>query len=165
MILKKYKQILFYLIMVLIIFLLDRVSKLYILNLAENSEILNVYISSYLNFYLIWNKGIGFGLLSFEQSIIYNSITFLIIIINVIIVIIIFKINNFTSYFYLLILGGSLGNLFNRLYYSAVPDFIDFHIGNHHWFIFNLADIFVSIGIFFLIISEIFVKKVDINES
>lgn len=165
MIFKKYKKFLFYLFLISTFFLLDRFSKLYILNLLETVEVLDIYISSYLNLYLIWNKGIGFGLFSFDQSIIYNSITFLIILINIIILIIIFKVNDFTVYFFILILGGSLGNLFDRLYYSAVPDFIDFHIGNYHWFVFNVADIFVSIGIICLIITEIFVKKEKENES
>ena len=162
---REYKKFFFYLIIVSIFFLLDRFSKLYIMNLAESNMSLDIYVSSYLNFYLIWNKGIGFGLLSFDQSVIYNSITFLICLVNIIILVIIFKLKDFTVYFFLLILGGSLGNLFDRLYYSAVPDFIDFHIGNLHWFIFNVADIFVSFGIICLIITEIFVKKVEKNES
>ena len=162
---REYKKIFFYLIIVSIFFLLDRFSKLYIMNLADSNMNLDIYVSSYLNFYLIWNKGIGFGLLSFDQNLIYNLITFLICLVNIIILVIIFKLKDFTVYFFLLILGGSLGNLFDRLYYSAVPDFIDFHIGNLHWFIFNVADIFVSIGIICLIITEIFVKKVEKNES
>ena len=162
---REYKKFFFYLIIVSIFFLLDRFSKLYIMNLADSNMNLDIYVSSYLNFYLIWNKGIGFGLLSFDQNLIYNLITFLICLVNIIILVIIFKLKDFTVYFFLLILGGSLGNLFDRLYYSAVPDFIDFHIGNLHWFIFNVADIFVSIGIICLIITEIFVKKVEKNES
>ena len=58
-----------------------------------------------------------------------------------------------------LILGGSSGNIFDRLYYRAVVDFIDININNIHWFIFNFADIFISIGVILLIIIEIFKKK------
>jgi signal peptidase II len=158
MIIKNFKKILFYFIIVVILFLLDRISKLYILNLAQNSNV-DIYLNSFLNFYLIWNKGIGFGLFSFDKSIIYNLITFFIIILNIIIIVMICRTKDYKIYFLILILGGSLGNLYDRLYYYAVPDFIDFHIKNFHWFIFNVADIFISIGIICLIIVEIFVKK------
>ena len=158
MIIKNFKKILFYFVIVVILFLLDRISKLYILNLAQNSNV-DIYLNSFLNFYLIWNKGIGFGLFSFDKSIIYNLITFFIIILNIIIIVMICRTKDYKIYFLILILGGSLGNLYDRLYYYAVPDFIDFHIKNFHWFIFNVADIFISIGIICLIIVEIFVKK------
>ena len=58
-----------------------------------------------------------------------------------------------------LIIGGALGNFYDRLNYFAVPDFIDFHINNFHWFTFNIADIFISIGIIFILLREIFFKK------
>ena len=82
-----------------------------------------------------------------------------------IVAVILFQNQNYKAYFLILILGGSTGNLFDRLYYSAVPDFIDFHINNFHWFIFNLADIYISIGIICLIIDEIFVKKKEHEEN
>ena len=160
MILKKnYKKFFLYFISILFLFLIDRFSKLYILNIAETFSEVDIYISSFLNLYLVWNKGIGFGLFSSDHSMVYNSITTLIFIINIIIVAMLFQNQNYKSYFLILILGGSTSNLFDRLYYSAVPDFIDFHINNFHWFIFNLADIYISIGIICLIIDEVFFKK------
>jgi signal peptidase II len=165
MVTKNYRKILFYISIVIIIFLLDRISKLYILSLAQENSILDIYINSFLNFYLIWNTGIGFGLFSFDQSLMYNLITIFIIILNIIILIMIYRSNDYKVFFLLLILGGSFGNLFDRIYYSAVPDFIDLHIQNFHWFIFNVADIFITIGIIFLIIIEIFAKKENENET
>jgi len=158
------QRILFYLFTVILIFFLDRVSKIYILNLAELNNSVDIYLSSFLNLYLIWNKGIAFGLLSFEENLIYNLITLLISIINVVIVFLIIKIEDIRAYFLILILGGSLGNLFDRVYYASVPDFIDFHIGNFHWFIFNVADIFITLGIICLILAEIFLNKKVENE-
>tara|TARA_B110000438_G_scaffold39305_1_gene39194 strand:+ start:165 stop:662 length:498 start_codon:yes stop_codon:yes gene_type:complete len=156
---KNHKVFLLYFTTVLFLFLIDRFSKLYILNIAETISEVDIYVSSFLNLYLVWNTGIGFGLFSSDHNIIYNSITILIFIINIIIVVMLFQNKNYKAYFLILILGGSTGNLFDRLYYSAVPDFIDFHINNFHWFIFNVADIYISIGIICLIIDEVFVKK------
>ena len=156
---KKYKKIFFYLIITLIIFLTDRLTKIYILDLAGKNQLVDVYITNFLNIYLIWNKGVSFGLLSRESEFFYNSINFLIISINIFIFIMILRAEDYKKFFLLLILGGSLGNLFDRLYYQAVPDFIDFHINNFHWFVFNVADIFISIGIICLILDEIFFNK------
>jgi len=153
---KKFSICLF---LTLFIFIIDRVSKLYILNIADITGNVDIYISSYLNFYLIWNKGIAFGFFSFEENLIYHLITTLIIIITLIIIFIIIKTNDYRAYFLVFILGGSYGNLFDRIYYSSVPDFIDFHINDFHWFIFNVADIFITIGVFCLIFVEIFYKK------
>ena len=158
------QRILLYLFTLILIFFLDRISKIYILNLAELNNSVDVYLSSFLNLYLIWNKGIAFGLLSFEENLIYNLITLLISIINIVIVFLIIKIEDIRAYFLILILGGSLGNLFDRVYYASVPDFIDFHIGNFHWFIFNVADIFITLGIICLILAEIFLNKKVKNE-
>ena len=158
------QRILLYLFTLILIFFLDRISKIYILNLAELNNSVDVYLSSFLNLYLIWNKGIAFGLLSFEENLIYNLITLLISIINIVIVFLIIKIEDIRAYFLILILGGSLGNLFDRVYYASVPDFIDFHIGNFHWFIFNVADIFITLGIICLILAEIFLNKKVENE-
>ena len=149
------QKILFYLFIVVLIFFLDRFSKIYILNLAELNNSVDIYLSSFLNLYLIWNKGIAFGLLSFEQNLIYNLITLLISVINIVIIFLIIKTKDIRVYFLIFILGGSLGNLFDRLYYSSVPDFIDFHIGDFHWFIFNVADIFITLGIICLIFFEV----------
>ena len=155
------KKIIINILIVLIIFFLDRVSKIYIINLAELENSLEIYINSYLNLYLIWNKGIAFGLFSFDESFIYNFVTILILGILLIIIILIFKSETYKSYFYTIILGGALGNLFDRFYYSAVPDFIDLHINNFHWFIFNIADIFITLGVICLIYVEVFLDKKD----
>ena len=156
---KKNKIFLLNLFIVTIIFLIDRLSKLYVINLYEDISNQQIFLTSFLNVYLIWNEGIAFGLLSFENKSIYNIITLLIIIINLVIIYVLFKLNDIRKYFFLLILGGSLGNLFDRLIYNAVPDFIDFHIGDLHWFIFNPADIFISIGAICLIFDEFFFKS------
>ena len=160
-----FNKILLYTIVIFIIFVLDRLSKLYILNLAETNSIVDVYINSFLNFYLVWNKGIGFGLFSFDQNIIYNFITLLIILINILIIFMIYKSYDFRVYFLLMVLVGSLGNLFDRIYFKAVPDFIDLHYINFHWFIFNVADIFISVGIICLIFAEIFINNTIKNEK
>ena len=151
----KFKKFLISFSIILIIFLLDRISKIYILNIAEEVGHVDININSFLNFYLIWNTGIGFGLFSFDQSLIYNIITVIIIIINLIIIYLIYKSEDIRQYFLIILLGGSLGNLFDRLYFSAVPDFIDFNFRGYHWFIFNVSDIFISIGIICLIFAEL----------
>jgi signal peptidase II len=150
---------LFYVCFAIILFAVDRVSKLYILNLAEINQSVDIYVNSFLNFYLIWNTGIGFGLLSSDINFFYNIITSLIVVINIIILIMIFRSKNYKIFFLILILSGSLGNLFDRLYYNAVPDFIDVHYKSFHWFVFNVADIFISIGIICLILTEIIFNK------
>ena len=154
-----FKKFFLYSAIVILIFILDRISKIYILNSVEINNEVNIYIFSFLKLYLIWNKGIAFGLFSFEQNSFYNFITILIIVINLIILIMIIKSNDIKSYFLMFILGGSSGNLFDRLYYSAVPDFIDFHINDFHWFIFNVADIFILLGVICLIIVEFIFNK------
>jgi len=146
-------------IMLTILFLIDRFSKFFILKLVEQGEKLDLYITSYLNLYLIWNKGIAFGLLSFNENIIYNIITVLILIIIFTILIMVVKSKGFVKYSLVAVLAGALGNVFDRIYYSAVPDFIDFHINEFHWFIFNIADIFITLGVFCLIYVELFINK------
>ena len=158
------KKYVLFLIIALIIFLIDRLSKNYILNIAEVEGSVDIFVNSYLNIYLIWNTGIGFGLLSFDKSLIYNLITSLIIVINILIIYMIIKTNDIRSYFLVFVLGGSLGNLFDRLYYSAVPDFIDINYKEFHWFIFNVADIFITIGIICLIFAELMNYKKE-NEK
>ena len=156
-----YKIFLLKFTIIVFIFFLDRASKMYLLNLQENGIEVDFYIFSFLNLYLVWNTGIGFGLFSFEANIYYQLITTLIGIINLIIIYLIIIIKDIRKYFLLMILGGSLGNFFDRLYYLAVPDFIDFHVGQFHWFIFNIADVFISIGVLCLIFVEIFVKNIN----
>ena len=151
-------------IMLTVLFLLDRFSKFFILKLLEQDTKLDYYLNSYLNLYLIWNKGIAFGLLSFDQIKIYNIITALILIIIFIILVFIVRSKGLTKYSLVAVLAGALGNVFDRIYYSAVPDFIDFHIREFHWFIFNIADIFISLGVFCLICAELFINK-EIKEN
>ena len=150
------KKVLINFIMVVTIFLIDRLSKIYILKKAEIESTVDIYITEYLNFYLIWNKGIAFGLFSFNESFMYNLITFTIAAITIIILFMIFKNEGLKKYSLLSIFGGSLGNLFDRIYYSGVPNFIDFHINDFHWFVFNFADIFITIGVLCLIFYEMF---------
>tara|TARA_Y100001970_G_scaffold194447_1_gene236373 strand:- start:895 stop:1389 length:495 start_codon:yes stop_codon:yes gene_type:complete len=153
-----------YFVIFLIIFLADRISKIYILSVLENTGEVDIYINSYINLILVWNTGIGFGLLSFDKSVLYDAITIAIIFINLIILFLITKSDQIRSYLFLIILGGSVGNLYDRIYYSAVPDFIDINFKGYHWFIFNVADIFISIGIICLIFVELMnYKKTDEN--
>jgi signal peptidase II len=154
-----FKKFFLYSGIVIFVFILDRISKIYILNLLETNNQVDIYIFSFLKLYLIWNKGIAFGLFSFEQNSFYNFITILIIIINLVIIIMIIKSKDIKAYLLIFILGGSLGNLFDRIYYSAVPDFIDFHINDFHWFIFNVADVFICLGVICLIIVEFIFNK------
>ena len=150
-----FKKTFIYFGIILFIFLVDRISKLYILSILEDSGFVDININQFINFILVWNSGVGFGLFSFEQSTIYNLITLIIILINLIIIYLIIKTKDFSKYFYLIILGGSLGNLFDRIYYSSVPDFIDISYKGYHWFVFNIADIFISLGIICLIFAEL----------
>ena len=153
------KKIILNSVIISVIFLIDRLSKIYILKIAESGKTVDIYVAEYLNFYLIWNKGIAFGLFSFNESFIYNLITLIIITITMIILIMIIKNEGFKKYSLIFVFGGSLGNLFDRVYYSAVPDFIDFHINEYHWFVFNAADIFVTIGVLCLILDEMFINN------
>ncbi len=151
---EKLNKLLVGFIFLVVCFALDRFSKIYILNILNNDGQVDIYINQYLNFFLVWNKGIGFGLFSSESKVFYNLITFLIIIINLVLLYFAIFESKFKSLFLMIILGGSLGNLFDRIYYNAVPDFIDINLGSFHWFVFNVADIFISIGIICLILSE-----------
>ena len=153
------KQFILNFIIIFFVFFLDRISKIYILNLAENQEIIDITINPFLNIILVWNSGIGFGLLQFEESIIYNLITILILIINFVIIYLLFHSDNMQKILFSMILGGSFGNFYDRIYYSAVPDFIDLNYNGYHWFVFNVADIFISIGILSLIFIELFRKN------
>ncbi len=148
------KKIVISIIILVLLFLLDRISKILILNILEQTGKVDIYINSFLNFYLVWNKGIGFGLLSSDQGYFYNIVTGLIMSINFVIIYLLFKEKGFKYYSLIIILGGSIGNLFDRIYYRAVPDFIDLNYNGYHWFIFNVADIFITIGIILLILAE-----------
>ena len=150
---------------ILIVFIFDRATKLYILKIAEVEASVDFYITPYLNLFLIWNKGIAFGLFSIDGSVIYNSITIFIGLIIVTILFMMLKNNNIQRYFFALIVGGALGNFYDRIVYSAVPDFIDLHFYGFHWFVFNVADIFITIGVFCLILVELFFNNKNINEK
>lgn len=154
-----FKKGLIYFILLIILFIIDRFTKLYVLNIAENYGEVDLQINNFINLILIWNKGIGFGIFSFDSNFLYNILTTIIIIINLIIVYLVFISDKLRAIFYIIILGGSLGNLFDRIYYSAVPDFIDLNYKDFHWFIFNFADIFITIGIICLIFDEIILNK------
>ena len=146
-------------LVVFIIFLLDRVSKLYVIHLDGlllNSEIIT---SKFINIQLVWNEGVAFGLFSFDDKLFYNLITGFIIVVIFILLYFITKTRGIEKYSFLIILGGALGNVFDRFFYSAVPDFIDIHYDNFHWFIFNVADIFITLGVILLVYIEIFSKN------
>ena len=140
------------------IFILDRISKIKIISNLESSN--SIFINDYLNFDLIWNTGVAFGLLSQNANIYYHIITFLIFLVIILLGYLIFKEDFFEKIFLSLILGGALGNFYDRLFYFAVPDFIDLHIDNFHWFTFNIADIFITIGVIFLISKDLFLIKI-----
>ena len=156
---KMFKKHLLDFSIIIFIFLIDRISKLLIISSPETYEQYGLSVTSFLNLNLIWNEGIAFGLFSFDERIYYNLLTILIITITLIIFWMISRTKGLEKYSFLMIFGGSLGNIFDRLYYSSVPDFIDIHINNFHWFIFNVADIFISLGVILLISLEVLKKN------
>ena len=149
------KKFLINLFLVLLIFLIDRISKIYVIYLDKKFNGSEIFSSKYLNINLIWNEGIAFGLFSFEKDILYNFLTLIIIAIIVAIIFMTVKAEGIKKYSLLMILGGASGNVFDRLFNRSVPDFIDFHVGNFHWFIFNIADVFITLGVIFMILIEI----------
>ena len=151
-------------IFVFSVFFLDRLSKIYLLNLQANGSDIDFYVFPFLNFNLVWNTGIGFGLISLETNIFYHILTLIIAAVNIVLIFFIIKSKGIYVYLLALIIGGSLGNLFDRTYYYAVPDFIDFHIGNFHWFVYNVADIFITVGIIGLMLKEL-LKKEKISQN
>ena len=153
------KNFLTNLFIVLLIFLLDRFSKIYVIYLDDKLIDSKIFTSQFLNIHLIWNKGIAFGLFSFDENHLYNFLTFLIIFICIILFFMILNSADLKRYFLLMVFGGAIGNLYDRIYFRAVPDFIDLHIENLHWFVFNIADIFITLGVFMLILLEIFFNQ------
>ena len=152
-------------LIIFILFFIDRLSKIYLLNLQSAGTDIDFYIFSFLNFYLVWNTGIGFGIAAMESNIYYHILTTIIVFVNIGLIFYLIKSKGIFSYLIAIILGGSLGNLFDRIYYYAVPDFIDLHFGNYHWFIFNLADIFITVGIIGLILMEVLkTEKIKKND-
>ena len=153
------KRLIINLFTVIIIFSLDRISKFYVILQSKKNLSYDLFESKFLNINLVWNEGIAFGLLSFDESKFYNFLTILIIIVIILVFFMILKSKGLKKYSLLMVLGGALGNLYDRIYFNAVPDFIDFHIGNFHWFIFNVSDIFISLGILLLISLELIKNK------
>ena len=153
------KEFILNFLIIFFIFFLDRISKIYVLNIAQSNEIFDISINPFLNIILVWNSGIGFGLFQLDNAITYNIITILILTVNLVIIYLLFIADKTQKIFFSMILGGSFGNLYDRVNYSAVPDFIDLNYNGYHWFVFNVADIFITIGIFTLIFLEIFKKK------
>ena len=152
------KRLISFSIIVLFIFFLDQITKKFVIEYFNTTNQI-IYVTSFLNFDLIWNEGIAFGLFGFDNPGFYNIITIIIGIVILVILYFIIKTKNFSVYFYLMIMGGALGNFSDRIRFSAVPDFIDFHIQDYHWFVFNIADIFITLGIICLISDEIFINK------
>ena len=160
------KSLLINFFLILSIFCLDRFSKIYVINFHEKNSGSDLYNSKFLNISLIWNEGIAFGLFSFSDKFFYHVLTFFIAVVILIIIVMLNKSKGLKKYSLLMILGGALGNFYDRIFFEAVPDFIDFHVENFHWFIFNVSDIFISLGVLFMIILEvIFNKKERINEN
>ena len=148
------------LIIIISIFILDRLTKLCVIYLDKINSGSEIFSSKFLNIYLIWNEGIAFGLFSFNENYLYNFLTLFILIIIFIILYMISKSSGIKKYSLLMILGGAFGNVYDRIIYKAVPDFIDFHVGNFHWFIFNVSDIFISVGVILMVILEILDKPI-----
>ncbi len=140
---------------------MDRVSKLIIIALDNQNEQISTTAFPFLNLNLIWNDGIAFGLLSFDENLSYNIVSLIIFVVIIYLTLLLINSEKLARVALLLVLGGAIGNFFDRVYYSAVPDFIDFHFNGFHWFIFNVADIFISVGLFCLIYVEIIKKNDD----
>ena len=153
------KNFLINVFLISLIFLLDRISKIYVINLNQKLLGSEIFSSNYLNISLIWNEGIAFGLFSFSQTIMYDLLTLFISLVILVIFIMLIKSKDLRKYPLLMIFGGAIGNLYDRVFYKAVPDFIDVHVNNFHWFIFNVADIFISIGVISMILIEIIGNK------
>ena len=147
------------------IFIIDRISKIYVINFNIKNSSTELYTSKFLNINLLWNEGIAFGLFSFSQNNLYNLLTVIISIIILVILKMIIDSQGIKKYGLLMIFGGALGNLFDRLFYKAVPDFIDFHVEEFHWFVFNVADIFITIGVIIMILFEVILNDQKKNEQ
>ena len=152
------------LILIILIFILDRVSKVFVIYWTDKNLVTEIFSSKFLNISLIWNEGIAFGFFSFNQEYLYNLLTLIILLVVCIVLVMIIKNEGYKKYAILMIFGGAIGNLYDRVFFKAVPDFIDFHIGEFHWFVFNVADIFISIGVFFMILLELIDNNDRIHE-
>ena len=159
---KNFKEYLFkkennyLLILLIIIFFLDRYSKNLIIRNYTNQK---YFINDYINLELVWNTGIGFGLLSSSSEVFYLFITSIIGFVIMYLLYIALISNIIDKIIYFIIASGALGNFYDRLTYQAVPDFIDLHYKKFHWFTFNVADIFISLGIISFIIRSFYIKN------
>ena len=153
------KNLIFSLLLIIFIFTIDRITKIYIIHLNEKVFNAELFLSKFLNISPVWNQGIAFGLFSFNQSNLYNLLTLIITIIVFVIFVMMIQSDGLKKYSLAMIFGGAIGNLYDRIFFKAVPDFIDFHISNFHWFIFNIADIFITLGVIFMILYELIVNN------
>ena len=153
------------LIFIILIFTLDRITKIYVIYFSDKLNNSELFLSKYLNISLTWNEGIAFGLFSFNQNYLYNFLTLIIFFVIFVIFIMIIKSEGIKKYALSMIFGGALGNFYDRIIFKAVPDFVDFHIEDFHWFVFNVADIFITLGVIFMILFELFNKNKEIHEQ
>ena len=150
------------LIFILILFFIDRVSKFLIIRFNNETEEANIILTPFLNLNLVWNEGIAFGLLSFDDDLSYRLVTLFISIVILILFFMLYKAEKLNRVALIMVIGGATGNFFDRIYYSAVPDFVEIYYKSFHWFIFNVADIFITLGVFCLIYVELITKdKLD----
>lgn len=150
------KENIYYTIFILLIFYLDRSSKNQILN---NFNETSFFINDFLNLDLIWNTGIGFGLLSTNSALSYNIVTTMIGAVILILIFLSLISKKTDKIIYCTIIGGALGNFYDRIVFKAVPDFIDLHFNNFHWFTFNLADVFITLGVIFFMFKNSFANN------
>ena len=158
---EKFKELLiieniYFLAFITFIFFLDRLSKFKVLN---NFNEVPYYINDFINLNLIWNIGIGFGFLSTNSDLLYNLITILIGLVILTLIYFFLTAEKLDKFIYSIIIGGALGNFYDRLVYKGVPDFIDLHYNNFHWVTFNVADIFITLGIMTYIFKSFLVKN------
>ena len=153
------------LIFIILIFTLDRITKIYVIYFSDKLNNSELFLSKYLNISLTWNEGIAFGLFSFNQNYLYNFLSLIIFFVIFVIFIMIIKSEGIKKYALSMIFGGALGNFYDRIIFKAVPDFVDFHIEDFHWFVFNVADIFITLGVIFMILFELFTKNKEIHEQ
>jgi signal peptidase II len=145
------------LLVIFFVFIFDRVTKINIIKHQLNNQ--SLFVNDFFNLELVWNTGVGFGLFSQNANMYYHLISLLILSVIVFLIYLVSKAIFVEKILFSLILGGAIGNLYDRLIYFAVPDFIDFHIKDFHWFTFNIADIFITLGIILIIIQDLLLKK------
>jgi signal peptidase II len=138
-----------WLVLVLLWTLLDQITK----HLIWKTQ--GISLTPFLDIVKVYNRGFAFGLFNDHTGVVkdifYYGVPFLTL--AVVLYALLRSENRLTKFALTLIAGGGLGNLADRLFLGQVRDFIDFHIGNWHYPAFNLADIFVSLGIFLLLVN------------